>query len=133
MHLPAKVIAGLLLALLSTSSLFASVEGINVDADGNYVVSYWGEDEDGKQVWRTVKFVPANKIEPAASSKFKLADTNTVEYRYGIRSGKGSRQSLVGLVLPSVNIEVDLPQSHSPARSARTPAVLYQLKSALIS
>lgn len=111
MYLPAKIIAGLLMALLSTSPLRATVEGINVDADGNYVVSYWGEDEDGKQVWRTVKFVPANKIEPAVSSKFKLADTNTMEYRYGIRSEKNSQQPLVGLALSPVNIEVDLPQS----------------------
>ncbi len=111
MHFQANVFAGLLLALISTSVLRASTENVQVDADGNYVVAYWGEDEDGKKVWRTVTFVPSNKIEPTARSEFKQVDANVVEYRYKIRNGKGSRQSLVALVLPSVNIKVDLPNS----------------------
>lgn len=82
---------GVLLAAQTTTSYGAPGEGIVLDANGDYIITYQGL--AGKLLQS--KFVPATKIEPAVQATFSVADSGLVNYRYSITNSVAAKQPII--------------------------------------
>lgn len=92
----------LLLGIFGATPAKAQEESFVIDPNtGDYHIRYKSV-YDGDLV--EVTFVPATKIDPAFISKFKINDQSNIVYRYKVRNGEKSKQSLVTLVLDASNV-----------------------------
>jgi len=82
----------------ATPSFSVSGESIVLDANGDYLITYW----NGSNLMQT-KLVPNTKIEPELSSVFKLSEQGKVIYRYKLTNGLGGRQEIEAIALFNVS------------------------------
>jgi hypothetical protein len=95
-----KLISLLIICLgaLAPFPALAQEESIFLDINtGNYIITYRGFPPEN-EIHRVV-FVPATKISPVVKSKFKLTAQENIRYQYHIKSGRTSKQPLIGLRL----------------------------------
>lgn len=87
--------------LASSFTVAANQEGIVVDANGDYVITY----QSYAGLWQKVTWIPATKINPAVKWAVGPTETKTDNfvYSYTLRNNKDSRQALVGMRLSARN------------------------------
>jgi hypothetical protein len=116
---------GLFLAVLAVSPVAARQESIVFDAQtGNYIITF---EYDG-QVQQSI-YVPPNKINPVLKSRFSLAPSGDIAYRYTLKSGKDSRQNVesLGVLVMSAKgatISTNAPQYLQSQPTAETALAL---------
>lgn len=99
MKIRQTICIGVLLAAQSAASYGVSGEGIVLDANGDYIITY--ADLTGKLLQS--KFVPATKIEPVVQSAFSVANNGLINYRYSIANGAGAKQPIVAIRIRDIS------------------------------
>lgn len=89
MKIKFTILLALFLASQTSTLLAYPGESIVLDANGDYLITYWG----GVRLMQT-KHVPATKIEPTLTSTFKLGDAWLIPYRYTLANGQNAKQPI---------------------------------------
>jgi hypothetical protein len=100
-------------ALVISLAIFSNAYGLPGEsivldpASGNYIVNYLGLDDSGDtdipSIPQQVIFVPATKISPVVWSTFRLSKGDVVDYKYRVKNGSSSRQSLISIIFDPVS------------------------------
>lgn len=99
----AMIVVTAFIGVLLAMPVTAQEESLVIDPNSGDYHIYYRSVYDGDLV--EVVFVPATKIDPTVKSKFKINDRNNVLYRYKVRNGEKSKQSLVTLVLNATSVQ----------------------------
>jgi hypothetical protein len=99
-------------ALVISLAIFSNAYGLPGESivldpnTGDYQITYFGTGSPGnkrnKPLRQTI-FVPATKINPVVWSTFRLSKGDVVDYKYRVKNGSSSRQSLISFIFDPVS------------------------------